>query len=332
MSLRPIRTDSLKLQDEDVEVDADIQQQYWSLLGGVAWVVLVRGDIIVYVGCLQRAAKKPLVKHVLMLNRVVKWLKRRGCTLVFRHVPGPWRVLAILDSAFRAQEPDCLALRAAIIAVTTDKTELGGELAIVEFYSRKLPLVVRSTFGAESHGLADGLSTTSFLAGFIDELQYGCKSSAMIHEQISNGSLQTKLDAVIDAMSVFRAITADEVKAPSEKHLFYVIKMVRDRLEQGSLRRLYWADTRDMLCDCLTKGGIDRERLLDTWRTGVWELQGDPPEMWAARPGAAYTKPIEPRKYDDVTRDRNHAFAHAWREQILPDRSCQEWKPILQHL
>ena len=204
--------------------------------------------------------------------------------------------MAILDSAFRAQEPDCLALRAAIMAVTTDKTELGGPLAIVEFYGRKLPVVVRSTFGAESQGLADGLSTASFIAGFIDELQYGCKSAAVLQEQISTGTLQTKVDAVIDAQSVFRAITADEVKPPSEKHLFYIIKMIRDMLEQGSLRRLYWADTRDMLCDCLTKGGVDREKLLAAWRTGVWEIQGDPPEMWSAGPGSAYRKSADDQK------------------------------------
>ena len=32
-------------------------------------------------------------------------------------------------------------------------------------------------------------------------------------------------------------------------------------MAEGMVRRLFWVDTRDMLADCLTKGGIDRELL-----------------------------------------------------------------------
>ena len=31
------------------------------------------------------------------------------------------------------------------------------------------------------------------------------------------------------------------------------------RLESGLVRKLWWSDTRDMLADALTKGGIDRK-------------------------------------------------------------------------
>ena len=36
---------------------------------------------------------------------------------------------------------------------------------------------------------------------------------------------------------------------------------LRDRLIQGIIRRMLWVDTRDMLADGLTKGGIDRTLL-----------------------------------------------------------------------
>ena len=33
---------------------------------------------------------------------------------------------------------------------------------------------------------------------------------------------------------------------------------MRDRVTHGFIRRLFWVDTRDMLADGFTKGGIDR--------------------------------------------------------------------------
>ena len=33
---------------------------------------------------------------------------------------------------------------------------------------------------------------------------------------------------------------------------------IRDRLSRGLLRSLSWGDTRDMVADALTKGGVDR--------------------------------------------------------------------------
>lgn len=33
---------------------------------------------------------------------------------------------------------------------------------------------------------------------------------------------------------------------------------VRDRFVQGIIRRMHWADARDMLADGLAKGGVDR--------------------------------------------------------------------------
>ena len=60
-ALRPITADSVQLAKEDDEVEDDLKQQFWSLLGGVAWIVVVRGDIVVYLGYLQRAAKRPQV-------------------------------------------------------------------------------------------------------------------------------------------------------------------------------------------------------------------------------------------------------------------------------
>eukprot|EP00972_Heterocapsa_arctica_P040286 5935806-Heterocapsa_arctica.AAC.1 len=91
----------------------DLQTQYWSLLGGVAWMGVVCADIAVYVQYLQLNAQAPKTQHIKELNKLVRYVKRTTCELVYKAVPGPRKLWIFADSAFKATEPDCLAIRAA---------------------------------------------------------------------------------------------------------------------------------------------------------------------------------------------------------------------------
>ena len=119
------------------EVSEPVKYSFWSLLGGAAWTVMTRGDIA-YVGFLERHQKAPTWRHVKHLNTVVRRMKRKSCVFVTKKVPFPWQVTAFPDSAFRAQEPDCLATRAAVILITiADFFPKGGAAAVAEFYNSK---------------------------------------------------------------------------------------------------------------------------------------------------------------------------------------------------
>ena len=69
--LSEIPASHLDMKDLDKEVDTDTHAMYWSLLEGVAWLMQTRADICPFVGYLQRAAQKPLTRHVRLLNRVL---------------------------------------------------------------------------------------------------------------------------------------------------------------------------------------------------------------------------------------------------------------------
>ena len=79
---------------------------------------------------------------------------------------------------------------------------------------------------------------------------------------------------------MFSGVTATEVKTPSEPHLLYVMKSLRDRLDSKCINAMWWFDTRDMVCDAMTKGNISRDALLKLWRIARLELTGDTPEVW----------------------------------------------------
>ena len=101
--------------DEETEVtERDLTSAYSSLIGGAAWTNLTRSDVAVHIGYLQRNAHAPRVKHFKALNTVVKWMKRTPCVLKHVAIKPPLSVLVMPDSAFKATEPDCLAIRACV--------------------------------------------------------------------------------------------------------------------------------------------------------------------------------------------------------------------------
>ena len=94
-----------------------LHAQYISLLGGVGWMAQFRGDVAVYICSLQRVAKGPLIQHVVLLNRVLKWMKRKPVVLLFDCLKGPLRVMVVSDSAFKKVDLTGVACRGHIIFV-----------------------------------------------------------------------------------------------------------------------------------------------------------------------------------------------------------------------
>ena len=71
------------------------------------------------------------------------------------------------------------------------------------------------------------------------------------------------------AGSLFDAVRASDVGDPAESSLKLHVIALRDKLERGILRRFWWADTRDMLADGLTKGGVCRDALVTASEQGI---------------------------------------------------------------
>ena len=87
--------------------------------------------------------------------------------------------------------------------------------------------------------------------------------------RLEAGKLDPPIQLVGDARSVFDALKASDVCDPAEASLKLHLISVRARLESGLVRTLWWCDTRDMLADALTKGGIDRKLLMKAMDKGL---------------------------------------------------------------
>lgn len=72
------------------------------------------------------------------------------------------------------------------------------------------------------------------------------------------GCMHPPLDLCVDARAVYDAIRASDACEPAESSLKLHLISVWDRMTHGLIRKFWWVDTRDMLADGLTMGGIDR--------------------------------------------------------------------------
>ena len=82
-----------------------------------------------------------------------------------------------------------------------------------------------------------------------------------IIDLLEHGGLYPRLDLAVDAHAVYDIVAATDACDPLGCSLKLHLISVRDRFAQGIIRQLHWVDTRDMLADGLTNGGVDRTLL-----------------------------------------------------------------------
>eukprot|EP00959_Pyramimonas_sp_CCMP1952_P094815 1983357-Pyramimonas_sp.AAC.1 len=76
------------------------------------------------------------------------------------------------------------------------------------------------------------------------------------------GGLIIKATLAVYAEYVFKSLSSKHLKKPTECTLLGHISWIRQMMEREIAHSIQWCDTRDMTADGRTKGGIDREMLL----------------------------------------------------------------------
>ena len=273
--LKPIPVEVYRHFSDDAAADVQGKACYMSLLGGVAWVVQTRPDIAVYVGYLQRHLQNPCIKHLKQLNRVLAFLRKTKFQLHYRKVKPPLKLMVISDSAFQANDPDCLAVKSGLIALCTDNgttTDPGGAVMPLDWLSKKQNHVCRSTYAAEIHAALDNTSTGTIINTALNEILWGTQSATTLLQWFEAGQSAIPLHLAIDARSVFDSIIADPIKTPADKIFLLHAKKLREMIDRGQVKRFWWIDTRDMAADALNKGKIDRAALQKFFEESVWAV------------------------------------------------------------
>ena len=276
--LKPIDLTGVTL-DQPTAACSPMQcEAYSSGVGAIAWMAQTRIDVLVHIQSLQRATKSPTIGHLIRLNIVIKWIKRKPLHIKYHRLQTPNLItLVINDAAFRREDSTGLAMRGSLIALAEDRPQLRGtiRLMLVDYYSKRQRNIVRSTFGAETHAAADGAEVGKLVAYTFAELLTPGVSAAQILRMEAEGRLPTPLHIITDCKSLYDSLRMDEVQVPSESSLIMVLLQLKEGLRTGSIRAISWVDTRDMCADGLNKGIIARRALRAVATTGEWELQHD---------------------------------------------------------
>jgi len=197
---------------------------------------------------------------------------------------GKLKVVVVSDSAFKAQDLRGLVMRGFLVLLMEDTAELvsGRTLRcqVLDWISRKHVHVTRSTYAAELHTLLDAINQGLLLNLCFTEIHWGAVPATELLSWTSACKQALPMDAGVDAKSVFDSVTAETVRTPADRHLLLHALAVREFLDDGRLRRLYWLDTVDMMADGLTKGAVDRAALIAATSHGEWHLTGDQPVCW----------------------------------------------------
>ena len=99
-----------------------------SLLGAAAYALLTRVDAAVYIVALQRVAHAPKVIHIRRLNAVTRWMQRNPRKVVLPHMQGPFRMVALSDSAFKKEDDSGHAMRGCVILLVPQHGSLEQDL------------------------------------------------------------------------------------------------------------------------------------------------------------------------------------------------------------
>ncbi len=254
-----------------------LHAQYWSVLGAIAYAVLTRPDIAVFVSALQRFSHAPLVIHVKRLNAVVRWAQRNPKSIIYRRLDAdnrrpagstvPTHLRMISDAAFKKEEESGHSMRGAAYVRCLGGTQsdmvksVNGHL--LDYVARSQRRVTRATFTAELQGGCDTVDKGLLLLTILDESNTGKISAQSAMARREAGGFAVPGVLYLDALSVYASVTATFIKTPADNGVLVHCLYLRELLNNSVLFALVWQDTRDMLADGLTKGAVERTALHD---------------------------------------------------------------------
>ena len=262
-ALKPITHHAMKGAKLEQIVPTDLFEQFRSLRGAVAYTLLTRADVSVYVVFLQRQQETTTnFGHIKMVNLIVKRLQEHPEKLHYGYLGPNTTFLVVTDAAFKKEDDTGHALKGTII-LRRARGKLGSCLVhVIDFLTKRVGNVTRSTFSAELFSLCDACDHAMILRQICHEFVTG-PITAMEARDLREGksSSNVQIELAIDAMSVFSATTATHIKIPTEKSLLSHIQYVRELLDKRIVTSLIWLDTRDMIADGMTKGACSRDAI-----------------------------------------------------------------------
>eukprot|EP00971_Amphidinium_carterae_P055654 1097285-Amphidinium_carterae.1 len=226
----------------------------------------------------QGVANKPSGKHLYQAVLLLRWLKRHEYVTTFRRMAGPFRLLLYSDAAFKPEDVEKPhARRGEMLLLTQDRGAEARtiECHILDYSSRKIPRVTRSTYSAELQALVAGIDNAIATSITFEQLLNASwrGSDAQFNAIAQARNLNVPVDVLTDSWSLFQSLASGNCKVPDEKSLILVLSSAREHVKTARVRGVGWCATHEMLADALSKSTIPKDAIVNTCTQGRVHLK-----------------------------------------------------------
>lgn len=215
-----------------------------SAIGNVNWVSSqTRPDVAFDSLDLSINIKEPRVEHLLKANKIIKRLKAESYSLLFPCLGDPQKLnLKVYSDASYCNLSDGVSSGGGHIVFLCGEN---GLCCPISWSSTKIRRVVRSTIAAETLAMGEATDSCFYIAAILAEIL----------------SFKVPIHCLIDNKSLFENVHS--TKSVSEKRLRIEVATIKQMIERNEIKSVSWVETDQQLADCLTKKGVNVNKLMN---------------------------------------------------------------------
>jgi hypothetical protein len=227
------------------------------------------------VSVLQGKQDDATIQDVLDCNKLIRTQRHyANLPMIFKHDIKDEIELTFCDASWARRKDG--ASQGGFLTISTDKKILQGELSpfsIVQYSSRKLQRVARSSTSAEVQGFGNALDSHEFAKLLAIELE---SSSVLDLRNVDQYLQQRQTSVVCDAKNIYDALERIETSGLQleEKRTAVELLGIKEII-RGANVKARWVNSDQELADGLTKPW-KFDQLIKAMQKGCWRIIFDP--------------------------------------------------------
>ena len=144
-----------------------------------------------------------------------------------------------------------------------------GKFSLLDWRSRRIKRVVRSSFAAETLSLADANDAVQHLRGCLLDVLDSRVNLRRWKEHVD----RWPATLVTDARDCHDHLARDTSAQPAQRSLLFDLAEIRQSINEQHTR-IRWTATENMLVDCMTKQ-LDPGHFMKILKAGEWSIERD---------------------------------------------------------
>ena len=233
---------STRSKEKDSPINDEEREKLRSAIGKLSWLATQTRPDLAYDVCeLSTSLKHGTVDLLLKANKVMKKAKYNKVFLHFPPLDLSNLVVRYYADASFGNLPDGSSQGGTFVELVS-----GSKSAPIDWQSRKLSRIPRSTLSAETISMVDGMES-AIIAG------------KMLSEMIYNSDSHVPVEGITDNYSLFQV--AHATTSVKEKRLRIELSILHEAIYKNQCK-LKWVTSGNQLADCLTKKGSDPRKLV----------------------------------------------------------------------